>query len=54
MYESRTQAIVNLLRWAFMKMIQCYFPISKKGAMYKGMKPEKSYTLKELGIEYDE
>ena len=26
----------------------------EKGTMYKGMKPEKSYTLKELGIEYDE
>ena len=30
------------------------FPDFKKGTMYKGMKPEKSYTLKELGIEYDE
>ena len=30
------------------------FPNFKKGTMYKGMKPEKSYTLKELGIEYDE
>ena len=30
------------------------FPYFKKGTMYKGMKPEKSYTLKELGIVYDE
>ena len=30
------------------------FPNFKKGAMYKGMKPETKYTLKELGIEYNE
>ena len=30
------------------------FPYFKKGTMYKGMKPEKSYTLKELEIEYNE
>ena len=30
------------------------FPNFKKGTIYKGMKPEKSYTLKELGIVYDE
>ena len=30
------------------------FPYFKKGAMYKGMKPETKYTLKELGIVYDE
>ena len=30
------------------------FPYFKKGTMYKGMKPEKSYTLKELGIIYHE
>lgn len=30
------------------------FPYFKKGTMYKGMKPEKSYTLKELGIIYNE
>lgn len=30
------------------------FPNFKKGTMYKGMKPETKYTLKELGIEYDE
>ena len=29
------------------------FPYFKKETMYKGMKPEKSYTLKELGIEYN-
>lgn len=30
------------------------FPFFKKGTMYKGMKPKKSYTLKELGIIYNE
>ena len=30
------------------------FPYFKKGTMYKGMKPERSYTLKELGIIYNE
>ena len=30
------------------------FPDFKKGTMYKGMKPEAKYTLKELGIVYDE
>ena len=30
------------------------FPDFEKGTMYKGMKPEKSYTLDELGIFYDE
>lgn len=30
------------------------FPHFKKGTMYKGMKPETKYTLKELGIEYNE
>ena len=30
------------------------FPDFKKGTMYKGMKPEIKYTLKELGIVYDE
>ena len=30
------------------------FPYFKKGTMYKGMKPETKYTLKELGIEYNE
>ena len=30
------------------------FPYFKKGTMYKGMKPEKSYALKELGIIYNE
>lgn len=30
------------------------FPDFEKGTMYKGMKPETKYTLKELGIEYDE
>ena len=30
------------------------FPYFEKGTMYKGMKPEKSYTLKELGIVYNE
>ena len=30
------------------------FPDFKKGTMYKGMKPETRYTLKELGIEYNE
>ena len=34
--------------------IPMLFPYFKKGTMYKGMKPEKSYTLKELGIEYNE
>lgn len=29
------------------------FPYFEKGTMYKGMK-HKGYTLKELGIEYDE
>ena len=30
------------------------FPYFTKGTMYKGMKPEIKYTLKELGIVYDE
>ena len=30
------------------------FPDFKRGTMYKGMKPETKYTLKELGIEYSE
>ena len=30
------------------------FPYFTKGKMYKGMKLEVNYTLKELGIEYDE
>ena len=30
------------------------FPDFEKGIMYKGMKLEVKYTLKELGIEYDE
>lgn len=27
------------------------FPYFKKGTMYKGMKPDKRYTLKELGLD---
>ena len=30
------------------------FPDFEKGIMYKGMKPEAKYTLKDLGIEYNE
>ena len=30
------------------------FPNFKKGTMYKGMKPETRYTIKELGIIYNE
>lgn len=30
------------------------FPGFEKGTMYKGMKLKKMYTLKELGIKYDE
>ena len=30
------------------------FPDFKRGTMYKGMKPKTKYTLKELGIVYDE
>ena len=30
------------------------FPCFVKGTMYKGMKPEVRYELKELGIEYNE
>lgn len=30
------------------------FPDFEKGIMYKGMEPEAKYTLKELGIEYNE
>ena len=30
------------------------FPDFKRGTMYKGMKPGTKYTLKELGIEYNE
>lgn len=30
------------------------FPDFEKGTMYKGMKPETKYTLKELGIVYNE
>ena len=29
------------------------FPIYKAGTMYKGMDPNKAYTLEELGITYD-
>lgn len=29
------------------------FPIFKAGTMYKGMKPNATYTLEELGITYD-
>ena len=28
-------------------------PVFKEGTMYKGMKPNKTYTLDELGITYD-
>ena len=34
--------------------IPMFFPDFEKGTMYKEMKPEKSYTLKELGIIYNE
>ena len=30
------------------------FPDFKRGTMYKGMKPKTKYTLKELGIAYNE
>lgn len=30
------------------------YPDFKKGTMYKGMKPKTKYTLKELGITYNE
>ena len=30
------------------------FPYFTKGTMYKGMKVKTKYTLKELGIVYDE
>ena len=30
------------------------FPCFKKGTMYKGIKSDTKYTLKELGIEYNE
>lgn len=36
------------------KTTSIMFPEFKKGTMYKGMKPEVPYTLKELGIEYNE
>ena len=36
------------------KITLMHFPEFEKGTMYKGMKPEVEYTLKELGIEYDE
>lgn len=29
------------------------FPVFKAGTMYKGMRPNKTYTLDELGITYD-
>lgn len=29
------------------------FPVFKAGTMYKGMMPNKAYTLEELGITYD-
>lgn len=29
------------------------FPVFKAGTMYKGMEPNKAYTLEELGITYD-
>ena len=35
------------------KISSISFPYFKKGTMYKGMK-HKEYTLKELGIEYNE
>ena len=34
--------------------IPMLFPYFKKGTVYKGMKPEVKYTLKELGIIYNE
>lgn len=34
--------------------IPIIFPDFKKGTMYKEMEPETKYTLKELGIVYDE
>lgn len=30
-----------------------YLPMFKAGTMYKGMEPNKAYTLEELGITYD-
>ena len=30
-----------------------YLPVFKAGTMYKGMKPNATYTLEELGITYD-
>ena len=30
-----------------------HFPDFKKGTMYKGMEPNKDYTLEELGIKYN-
>lgn len=30
-----------------------YLPVFKEGTMYKGMMPNKTYTLEELGITYD-
>ena len=29
---------------------ECMLPYFKAGTMYKGMKPDKEYTLKELGL----
>ena len=44
----------ELIEVGIYKNYSMLFPNFKKGTMYKGMRPEKSYTLKELGIEYDE
>lgn len=32
---------------------KAYLPVFRSGTMYKGMKPNTTYTLEELGITYD-
>ena len=45
---------IEVYVWQDGNRIPMSFPDFKKGALYKGMKPETKYTLKELGIIYNE
>ena len=45
---------IDVLTYKGGRTASMLFPDFKMGTMYKGMKPETKYTLKELGIEYNE
>ena len=45
---------IDVLTYKGGRTASMLFPDFKRGTMYKGMKPETKYTLKELGIEYNE